>query len=134
MEGQNFAEDYQQKTDDELLRLELDADQLTTEAGRALRDELARRKIDTQQLKASRAAERNGTRRSKHQRRKRPLRFSKSDIGWLVFTFVIGFLVFRFDIRRHGPSFQHPATPETSAVGGLVVAVITTLWIKLRDQ
>ena len=53
MEIQNFAEEYQNKTDEELLRLALDPEQLTSEANAALNDELARRRINnTQQLKA----------------------------------------------------------------------------------
>ena len=53
MEIQNFAEEYQSKTDDELLRLALDSEQLTPEAGAALNDELARRRIDKhEQLEA----------------------------------------------------------------------------------
>jgi hypothetical protein len=53
VEIQNFAEEYQSKTDDELLRLALDSEQLTPEAGAALNDELARRRIDkNEQLEA----------------------------------------------------------------------------------
>ena len=53
MEIQNFAEEYQSKTDDELLRLALDSEQLTPEADTALNDELARRRIDkNEQLQA----------------------------------------------------------------------------------
>lgn len=53
VEIQNFAEEYQNKTDEELLRLALDPEQLTPEANAALNDELARRRINnTQQLKA----------------------------------------------------------------------------------
>jgi len=53
VEIQDFAEEYQRKTDDELLRLVLDSEQLTPEAGAALNDELARRRIDKdEQLQA----------------------------------------------------------------------------------
>ena len=53
MEIQSFTEEYQSKTDDELLRLALDSEQLTPEAGAALNDELARRRIDkNEQLQA----------------------------------------------------------------------------------
>jgi hypothetical protein len=41
-----LAEEYQSKTDDELLRLALDSEHLTPEAGVALHDELARRRIE----------------------------------------------------------------------------------------
>jgi hypothetical protein len=53
VEIQNFAEEYQNKTDEELLRLALNLEQLTREANAALNDELARRQINnTQQLRA----------------------------------------------------------------------------------
>jgi hypothetical protein len=53
-------------------------------------------------------------------------------LGWFAFTYVIGFLIFRFDIRRHGLSFQHPETTRTAAIAGLVIAVLRTLYQKLR--
>jgi hypothetical protein len=46
MESQDFAKEYQSKTDEELLRLELSSEELTPEANSALKVELARRKID----------------------------------------------------------------------------------------
>jgi len=53
VEIQNFAEEYQSKTEDELLRLALGREQLIPEANAALNDELARRRINNpQRLKA----------------------------------------------------------------------------------
>jgi hypothetical protein len=46
MQIQDFAREYQSKTEEELLRLELVSEQLTPEAKDALRGELARRQID----------------------------------------------------------------------------------------
>jgi hypothetical protein len=46
MNVQNFAEEYQSKTDEELLRLAAQTDQLIAEADIALRNELAKRRID----------------------------------------------------------------------------------------
>lgn len=46
MEIQDFAKEYQCKTDEELLRLELVSDQLTSEANDALKGELSRRQIN----------------------------------------------------------------------------------------
>lgn len=46
MELQELAEKYQDKTDEELLRLALDPAQLTPEASSALNGELARRRIN----------------------------------------------------------------------------------------
>ena len=58
MEPQNLAEEYQGKTDEELLRLAVDAAQLTPEASAILNDELARRGIKgTERLSAFRAEE-----------------------------------------------------------------------------
>lgn len=49
MEYQALAEEYQGKTDDELLRLALERAQLTPQANTALNAELARRRIDTKE-------------------------------------------------------------------------------------
>jgi len=58
VEIQNFSEEYQRKTDEELLRLTLDPGQLTPEANIALNDELARRRINnTERLNAFREEE-----------------------------------------------------------------------------
>jgi hypothetical protein len=46
MEIRDFAKEYQSKTDDELLRLALDSEQLTPEANDALKGELSRRLIN----------------------------------------------------------------------------------------
>ncbi len=48
VEIQDLAEEYQSKTDEELLRLALDPEQLTAEANAVLNDELARRRINGQ--------------------------------------------------------------------------------------
>jgi hypothetical protein len=47
VELQQLAEEYQRKTDEELLRLALDRTQLTPEASSILNDELSRRRINT---------------------------------------------------------------------------------------
>jgi len=49
---QELVDQYQKKTDEELLRLARDREQLTPEASSALTDELARRKIAAGRLKA----------------------------------------------------------------------------------
>jgi hypothetical protein len=46
MEFQDFAKEYQSKSDEELLRLELVSEHLTPEATAALQDELVRRQIN----------------------------------------------------------------------------------------
>ena len=58
MEVQDLAKQYQSKTDEELLRLELASEELTPEANVALRDELAKRQINgTDRLSAFREEE-----------------------------------------------------------------------------
>jgi hypothetical protein len=58
VEIQNLAEEYQRKTDEELLRLALTPEQLTPEANATLNDELARRRINNaERLKALREEE-----------------------------------------------------------------------------
>jgi hypothetical protein len=58
MEIQDFADEYRSKTNEELLRLALDAKQLTPEANAVLNDELARRRINnTDRLNALREEE-----------------------------------------------------------------------------
>lgn len=47
MEIQDFAEEYEKKTDEELLRLALTSEQVTPDANVALNDELRRRRINT---------------------------------------------------------------------------------------
>jgi hypothetical protein len=58
VEIHDFAEGYRGKTDEELLRLSLDAEHLTREADAALNGELARRQINnTERSKAFREEE-----------------------------------------------------------------------------
>lgn len=55
MEKQDLIKEYEIKTDDELLRLALDSEQLTLEAATALNNELAKRRINgTERLNALR--------------------------------------------------------------------------------
>lgn len=58
MDIQDFVKEYQSKTEEELLRLELVSEQLTPDAIAALQDELARRQINgTDRLSAFRKQE-----------------------------------------------------------------------------
>jgi len=50
----NFAEDYQKKTDEELLQLAMDSDQLTSKAQGYLTSEFAKRGISAEQIRAFR--------------------------------------------------------------------------------
>jgi len=53
---------------------------------------------------------------------KRSLRLSISDGGWFAFTYTIAYIAFRFDVRRHGSSFQHSMTTGKSALVALLLA------------
>jgi hypothetical protein len=95
---QELVDQYRKKTDEELLRLARDQEQLTPEAGSALMDELARRKIAAVQLKAfSKEEERQGRKdafRSKRRRARVAGRWS-SRIQ-LVAAYAVGLLVYHF--------------------------------------
>ena len=96
MQIQEIADEYRKKTDEDLLRLARDREQLTAEANSALTDELARRKIAAGRFKAfSKEEERQGRKaafRSKRQRARVAGRW------WsriqLVAAYAIGFLVY----------------------------------------
>ena len=98
MQIQELVDQYRKKSDEELLRLAQDREQLTPQAGSALMDELARRKIAAVQLKAfSKEEERQGRKdafRSK-QRRARVAGRWWSKIQ-LVAAYAVGLLVYHF--------------------------------------
>jgi hypothetical protein len=52
VEIQDLAKEFRSKTDEELLRLALEPEQLTPEANAVLNDELAHRRIKTERLNA----------------------------------------------------------------------------------
>jgi hypothetical protein len=96
---QELVDEYRKKTDEELLRLARDREQLTPEAASALTDELARRKIEAERFKAfSKEEERQGRKeafRSKRQRTRTTGRwwlrvqlFAAYGIGFLVYHFL----------------------------------------------
>jgi hypothetical protein len=70
-----------------------------------------------------------------NERRKRlPFRLSIADAGWFALTYAVAFIAFRFDIRRHGPSFQHPITTGTSAWVALLIATVMSVYWKIRSE
>jgi len=111
VEIQEFAEEYRSKTDEELLRLALEPEQLTPEAKAALNDELTRRKIGTERLKVfSHQEERR--RRKEAFRSKRPTADRwKSRIGMSA-VYALGVLIYHLLPSR----FQIPAEWEDAAV------------------
>jgi hypothetical protein len=109
---QELVDQYRKKTDEELLRLARDREQLTPEAGSALMDELAHRKVSAVQLKAfSKEEERQGRKdafRSKRRRARVAGRWwSKIQ---LVLAYAVGVLVYHF------LPFKIPSDWEDAAV------------------
>jgi hypothetical protein len=93
---QELVDEYRKKTDQELLRLARDREQLTPEAVSALTDELARRKITAERLRAfSKEEERQGR---KEAFRAKQRRARAADRWWfriqLVAAYAIGLLVY----------------------------------------
>jgi len=109
---QELVDEYRKKTDEELLRLARDREQLTPEAISALTEELANRKIAAERFKAfNKQEERHGRKeafRSKRQRARAAGRW------WsriqLVAGYAIGFLVY------HLLPFKIPREWEDAAV------------------
>lgn len=68
------------------------------------------------------------------QRQKRLFRLSIGDAGLFALTYAVVFIVFRFDIRRYGASFQHPMTNGTSAWVALLIASVMSVYWKIRHR
>jgi len=62
------------------------------------------------------------------------LGLSKADAGWLVFCYVVSFLILRFDIRRHGVSFQHRMATGKAALIAVPFAVVIALLVKITSR
>ncbi len=65
---------------------------------------------------------------------RRFLGFTKEDVGWLLFTYVVFFLCFRFDIRRHGGSFTHPMTAGRAASIAVPFAIVTWVLVNITRR
>lgn len=63
----------------------------------------------------------------------RAFQLRSADAAIFAFYFGIVFVACRFDIRKHGTSFQHPMPSAKSACIGLAVAVVLTAWFKIKD-
>jgi hypothetical protein len=64
-----------------------------------------------------------GTEQGAGQKQKRRFRLSVGDVGIFALFYVVAFIAFRFDIRRYGPSLQHPMSSGTSAWVALLLAI-----------
>lgn len=98
MQIQGLAEEYRKKTDRELLLLERDREQLTPAAASALTDELARRKIGAERLKAFRNEQERQERKEAF--RSKRGRARAADRWWfniqLIASSAFGLLVYHF--------------------------------------
>jgi hypothetical protein len=59
--------------------------------------------------------------------------FLKTAAGSLL-SYLFFFLCFRFDIRRHGTSFQHPMATGKAALVAIPFAVATAVLIIIKSQ
>jgi hypothetical protein len=66
-------------------------------------------------------------------RERRLLRASK-DVGIFAIYYVLAFVIFRFDIRRHGTWFRHPMPNVTAAWVALVLAIAGFLYYKTTNK
>lgn len=114
MELQELAEEYQRKTDEELLRLALDPTQLTPEASSILNDELSRRRINT--------VERLGVFRVEEEQRKEEQR---NDAGKLFVIHLYG-----VGRKRFGKA-ERVYDPETGMEHFKTTVFIVLLWFPL---
>ena len=112
MQIQGLVDEYRKKTDEELLRLARDREQLTPEAASALADELARRKIAAERFKAlSREEERQGRKEAFRSKRQRTRTAGRWWLRIQLFAaYAIGFLVY------HLLPFKIPKEWEDAAV------------------
>ena len=126
MQIQELIDEYRKKTDEELLRLARDRDQLTPEAIAALTDELARRKIGAEGIKAfSKEEERQGRKEAFRSKRGRA---HAAERWWstiqLAAAYAIGLLVY------HLLPFKIPKQWDDAAV----VAFLCTVGIGFMFQ
>lgn len=98
MQIQELVDQYQKKTDEELLRLARDREQLTPEASSALTDELARRKIAAGRLKAFSKEEERQERKDAFRSKRRRTRVAGRwwSRAQLFAAYAIGLLVYHF--------------------------------------
>ena len=114
MQVEDFARSYETKTNEELLRLSLDSEQLTSEATAALTNELAKRGINrTERLKAFREEEK--LREDEQARNPGSLFF--------VHHFGVG--------RKRFGKAEHVYSPETGMERFKTTVFVVLLWLPL---
>ena len=98
MQIQDLIDEYRKKTDEELLRLAHDRQQLTPEAASVLTDELACRKITSERFKAFSKSEERQERKEAF-RAERHRERTADRLWWkiqLFAAYAIGFLIYHF--------------------------------------
>jgi|SRR6516162_5787920 len=60
--------------------------------------------------------------------------FSKRDVGWILFAYVLSFLSFRFDFLGHHRWFQHPMRTMRAAWIAILPTIIFALIYKIRSR
>ena len=153
MQIQELVDEYRKRTDEELLRLAREREQLTPEAISALTDELARRKIAAERLQSfSKEEQRQGRKESFRSKRRRVRAAGR---WWwriqLVAAYAIGLLVYHllpFKIPREWEDAAVVTFLCTVAIGfmfhefwkrlsfwvSLAIAAVAQLWvIKVLD-
>jgi hypothetical protein len=145
---QELVDQYRKKTDEELLRLARDREQLTPEANSALTDELARRKIAAGRLGAFSKEEERQRRKDAFRSRRRRARVAGR--WWSRFqlfaVYAIGLLVYHFLPLKIPTGWEDAAVVTflcTVAIGfmfqgyrkrlsywvSLAIAAVAQLWV-----
>lgn len=148
MQIQDLVDEYRKKTDQELLVLARDREQLTAEGVSALTDELARRKITAERLKAFSKEEERQARKEAFRSERRHARVA--DRWWLpiqlVAAYAIGLLVYYLLPFKIPEQWEDPALVTflcTVAIGftfgefwkrlsfwaALAIAAVGQLWV-----
>lgn len=66
-------------------------------------------------------------------RSRKMFRFGSGDAAAFALYFGFMFLICRFDINKHGRSFQHPIPSAKAACIALAFAAVLTGWLKLQN-
>jgi hypothetical protein len=145
---QDLVDEYRKKTDEDLLRLARDPEQLTPEANSALTDELARRKIAAERFKAFNKEEERQGRKEAFRSKREQTRVAGR--WWsriqLVAAYAIGFLIYHLLPFKIPRDWEDPAVVTflcTVAIGfmfqefwkrlsfwvSLAIAALAQLWV-----
>ena len=68
-----------------------------------------------------------------HAKRRYFWSFSRSDAGGLIFSYVVSFLICRFDISRHH-AFENPMPTQKAALIAIPLAIVVAVVEKIRGR